>query len=577
MNNYKIFFTGTILVFLMSTANYAAPWAIVEANGEKVITAEVGDEITFTIKSGDTGPCDQNNGGAKLDGVPVNWKDGHKWTATAGMHILSVHLRWNSKQSFIHQWTLIDVTSEIDPKNFRHPGLDVTAGELSQIQKNIKISGHPMQKAWNSYKGVSTSVNPQPLDTIHMKTNATEKKYWDNDGTKLYQLALCWAISGDRKYSEAAIKILNAWASVNNSLMETTADVYPYLHSTNRYDPWIQSAELLKYYEGPDGNGSGWKEEDVKKFDRYMRYVLVPMTLGWRGNFGDPYGCQNQPLNVVKARMMAGIFTNDKGIFYNGYNWFNKTTFSKSDYPSIFGKSEITIYEWSINSHKNAGEYMEINRDEGHMGMCVGTTQKIVDVLWHQKGYIPEYDMYGDIYNEESTPKFFQGQEWLCKAALGGGANTCTKGKVTISAGRVGAIAQIYNHYHFRLKDKYPLSDNYVNQAKKYSSGSHDLLLHAKLNDGWEEQVNIDNAGTVASPKLSFTIKVNNSSMLIINRQNSVTNASVKIYSLNGKLVKKVEMAKNIKTVSLRNLNHGVYMVRFNADGVSETKKFLLK
>ena len=267
------------------------------------------------------------------------------------------------------------------------------------------------------------------------------------------------------------------WCTSNN------IDVYPYLHYTNRFDAWIQAAELLKYYKGH--GGSGWNKSDVAKFDKYVRNVMVPMTLAWAGNFGSLYATQNQPLNVEKARMMAGIYLNDEALFQNGYDWMFESNignrYGSLKYKGVLEKNYVSIFEMSFGPE---GEVMGINRDEGHMNMCVGTIQKVADILWHQKGYVEGYDIYDLKVGDDKTPRFFQSIGWLSKAALEGGAKTSNIGNVTIGKGKLLNFEQIYNHYHYRLKDQYVLPSSfikYVREQREKGNGGIDALLHADL------------------------------------------------------------------------------------------------
>jgi len=68
---------------------------------------------------------------------------------------------------------------------------------------------------------------------------------------------------------------------------------------------------------------------------------------------------------------------------------------------------------------------MEVNRDLGHMGMCVASIQITAEVLWHQG-----IDLYGMRLRGESKPRFLAGLEWLTQASFGGGAPSTRKGTV---------------------------------------------------------------------------------------------------------------------------------------------------
>ena len=73
----------------------------------------------------------------------------------------------------------------------------------------------------------------------------------------------------------------------------------------------------------------------------------------------------------------------------------------------------------------------------------------------------------------------------------------------------------------------------------------------------------------------NITVNISKNKMLTLS-YGDAKNATVKIFTPAGRMVKKVVL-NGAKEVSLKNLNHGLYLVKFTADGVSETKKLLLK
>ena len=75
--------------------------------------------------------------------------------------------------------------------------------------------------------------------------------------------------------------------------------------------------------------------------------------------------------------------------------------------------------------------------------------------------------------------------------------------------------------------------------------------------------------------KSSCSISLVNKS-LILNYLNLDKSAKVKIFTPAGRMVKTVSL-NGANKVSLKSLNHGLYLVKFTVDGISETKKLLLK
>ena len=96
-------------------------------------------------------------------------------------------------------------------------------------------------------------------------------------------------------------------------------------------------------------------------------------------------------------------YLDDESLFQDGCDHLMKARLHGGGYSKIFGRNPISLMELSIGPN---GEYMEINRDRGHMGMCVATTQKCAEILWHQ-----DVDLYGMKFHEDEKPRILLGLE----------------------------------------------------------------------------------------------------------------------------------------------------------------------
>lgn len=633
-NIIPIFVISLALLFSLS---FGVNYVNLTANGGKsIVYASPGEEITIELEENIEGSLTRNV--FFLDYESINWKNGHKWKATPGIHMIRRFIRWDantplsqipdgaSDYDCSHKCLIVIVDEgSVNINEFRHPGLQVTASQLGQIQKNIQISDHPMKSAWNSFK--SSADNdlgrlPNAMDTLNMKGDADAKNLWDKDGVALSRLSLAWAISGDKKYAKVAIKILNDWAAKNKALRQTYTDQYAFLHQTNFYGSWINAVELLRYYKGNDGTGSGWTIGEIAQWDKYFKEVFAPMTMGWGGHGNGVWNCQNQNLNVYKARMMAAIHSNNRGMFdAASYLMFeNKRSYSEN--MEVHGKAAITYVEQSIGSVNHLGELMEISRgsevhaDFGHVGMCLSTINQMSNFLWHQRGYVDNYDFYGLVIDNDPKPRQVHMIDWIAAMAIIGGPYTKQqfendndpdndRGTILPASSSTGAVRskykstqkviartdlytgaahQYYNHYHYEMNNAVPIASEYADIAKNGGGTTTDRLLFARLNDGWvspdtaNDQVDAINKNfTSTVPNISFVMGVSSSKMLMVNSNGNIKNASIKIYNLNGRLLKNVAVNNRTTTISLKKLNHGLYLVKFTVDGAGETRKLVVK
>ncbi len=200
------------------------------------------------------------------------------------------------------------------------------------------------------------------------------------------------------------------------------------------------------------------------------------MSLAWWGNVGNPAGSSNQPLNVAKARIMVGIFLDDKALFQSGYDHLMNTLHKPRhldpglagaeivwpDWSPIDKEESLNLFELSVDIN---GEYTEVNRTpapNGHVAMDEESLNHIIEVLCHQG-----YDLYGETvtYNTgngapdmtDAKPRHLLSQEWFADGATGEFTMTLHPSK-GLAPWRAANLEQAYNHYKYRSTEKYDLS-----------------------------------------------------------------------------------------------------------------------
>jgi len=179
------------------------------------------------------------------------------------------------EREYFHALKVVTI-SGWQTNEFTHPGLLVSEAELDTIKENIQINGHPMRAAWNSFNPSST-YQPEygGWEVVNMK-NPTHKTAFLHDGHKLTDLAVKWAIGGEARYADAALRIMNAWAGSSKQWWVESINVYPFLTITHWMHDWTVAAEILRDYKG---GYSGWSQADRTQYDKFVRDVLVPVSL----------------------------------------------------------------------------------------------------------------------------------------------------------------------------------------------------------------------------------------------------------------------------------------------------------
>ncbi len=548
----------SLIIFSSNTLFAQDPSVYIEATPKN---ANPGDEVTFTIiKKNMNGVWVQ----LLFDGQNVNqWQDGHKWIATPGTHVLRAYYKFGTPQQTRNQTAIVNV-SGWDTKTFNHLGFLNTDAELARIKNNITDPNHPMGQAWSLLsKGTNFNYTPNPPGYLNMDI-PSQKLPFDQDRRALYNFAMKWAADGDVRYADKAVEILNAWASTNKSIADTTGSVYQYLHATNTMHWWLFAAELLKYH---DGGYSAWAQADIDKWDAYVRKVYVPMTMTWNGS----YGGQNQPLYVALARMTLGIYLDDDVLFQFGFDhmFTEKINMNKSlsKYKALCGGyDKISLFELSIAP---TGEFVEVNRDAGHYIMDISATVIMAEVLWHQG-----IDMYNMKLRGESTPRLYKGMEWAYKAANEGEVyatvlNTTWEGNNQKTKSKLRAKFEIaYNHYKWRLNETYP-----VPNLEKFTldfrgqRGDATIVSHADL-----DKPDITSVSGIGD--IDFAIYPNPASEVITVAGENMD--KVMVFNVLGERVKSYYPSnKKQLQINLENQPIGVYFIKISSGGNQVVKQII--
>ena len=593
--------------------------------GQSVLYVHTGDEVIFEKKEMfDVKPSERHS---KMNGYGTVLEDGRVWIAEPGIHVFEYSVGWPKKKNedgqsggWISKQVIVVVDGDkIRQDEFRHPGLSLTQDMIHRIKHNIKISDHPMAK---SYKGLINSANKSvdwdPIDKIPENYVMIPRKtqFWDHFTGMLFTLAKAWVISGDQKYADACIRDINAWVTKNR---EITGGDYANLHFTNSNQGFIEAAELLKYYRDENGKGSGWKEEDIAKWDRYFKEVWVPMVKSWPGFGNSPFEGQNQNLNVIKSIMSTAIHGN----FRPMYNLSTKRMFKNKNYydndMELHGMKGINYVVQSIGSLTHPGEIMELNRygvghpDMTHANMCVAPITLMANILWHQKGYTKYYNFYGWKAEIDSVPRLVSMVKFMADAGLvneglikkgdwfvddtskiGVKYTRVPKGKKVVFGKEFTtmAMSQLYDHYQCELKGKWKLDTAYIRVASPYKVGKS--LLFTGLHDDWETPDTANGAGTEFGGNVvainenykglsktfnhsNISVKMINGSNLKVSLASSGKDAVLKLYNLTGRELLSANI-RGSKTVSLKGLNSGLFVVKIvDSESNSLIKKIMVK
>ena len=272
--------------------------------------------------------------------------------------------------------------------NVTHPAMLHTADDIARVKGNLGLS--PIREAYEHLQGSSyaqTSYTASPVEYL----KRMDEKNWGPSGTygqntdynnytnamkdaaAAYQLALRYQLEGSTASADAAVKILNDWATTNKGLYKITgADWANDIPDPNEYLILIQghqfanAAELLRSY-------SGWNSTDFTKFQSWMKTTFSDNAMlflqNHHNNVGNKHYWLNWDLAALTSVLSVGILCDDKDLTDYAINYYKGTATTTGVNTSA---QEVGFYANAIpfvyaeDGTIGLGQCQESGRDQGH-------------------------------------------------------------------------------------------------------------------------------------------------------------------------------------------------------------------
>ncbi|WP_182277604.1 alginate lyase family protein [Granulicella sp. 5B5] len=263
----------------------------------------------------------------------------------------------------------------------QHPGVLVSGTQLAYVRAQIKAKQEPFyseyQKAVASeYGALDYKRKGPPADGVidcgpysHPDNGCHAE---DSDASAAYLQALLWNLTGDHRYAENAIRIVNAYAKT----VKAYANSNQPLQAAWSDEVWPRAGELLRY------SHSGWKPKDIAAFTKMLTKVNLPEIYNGSGGNG------NWELSMIDAMMGIAVFTNDRPLLQHAEGLWRERV------PAYFYNFELdgphprpvprrapprkdNDVNWYGTTDLNAsvdGMAQETCRDLGHTGYGIAAT-----------------------------------------------------------------------------------------------------------------------------------------------------------------------------------------------------------
>ena len=230
-------------------------------------------------------------------------------------------------------------------QKFLHPGIDLAQSDLDYMKKQVLTGEQPWKDAFDRLRE-TTNIDFEVKAFAHVLRGPYGKPNIGGDdlskGSSLaYNCALLWYITGEQKYADKAIEVLNTWSPV---LWDFDYNDAKLLAGWTGHQ-LCNAAEILHYTD------SGWKQQDIDRFKEMLMTVYYPLI-----RFYFPQANGNWDGAIIHSILAIAIFTDNREMFNNGIDHF------------LHGPVNGSIFKYIYPS----GQCQESMRDQAHVQLGLG-------------------------------------------------------------------------------------------------------------------------------------------------------------------------------------------------------------
>lgn len=240
---------------------------------------------------------------------------------------------------------------------FRHPGIYQSAADLAELKRRIATGESPWKEAYVRLKSFAdTAFVIRPAAHV-MRGPYGKPNIGGEDLRKgaemAYHCALIWQLTGDRKYADQSIAILNAWSATLQDFDFNDAKLIAGLTG----HVFCNAAEILRY------SSSGWKPADQDAFKRMLRTAYYPVL-----RYYYPQANGNWNGAIIQSLLAIAVFTDDRKLFDEAIHNF------------LHAPVNGSIFKYFYPS----GQCQETMRDQGHVQLGIGQFAGAAQIAYTQ-------------------------------------------------------------------------------------------------------------------------------------------------------------------------------------------------
>jgi hypothetical protein len=341
----------------------------------------------------------------------------------------------------------------------QHPGVLVSGAQLDYVKAQVKAKAQPIYGEFlkakaSEYGSLDYKMQGPPADGVidcgpysHPDNGCHAE---DADASAAYLQSVLWTITGDHRYAENAIQIVNAYGAGLKAYSNSNAP----LQAAWSAEMWPRSAEILRY------SNAGWKPADVAVFTKMLRTVILPLIKQGSGSNG------NWELSMIDGMMQIAVFTDDRDLLDRAEAmWMERV-------PAYFYNAALDGAHPRPMPHKDHGVHwygttdlnasvdgisQETCRDLGHTGFAIAATMNAAETAHIQGGKLYEAEKQRLVPALEFHAGLFLHNKPVPQLVCGG----------HVKPGNGFTFAIGYNEYHNRLGVALPLTEEWLQRVEQ--------------------------------------------------------------------------------------------------------------
>ena len=378
--------------------------------------------------------------------------------------------------------TDIDSWPAINEYTLNHPCMLHTDADFTYVKS--KLTRTPWSEGLDKLKNSGYSYSnytPEAQEILgrmdEKNWSATFPDWWNNytyfyeDAAAAYQLALRWKLEGDIACGQAAVRILNEWATTCKGLVRVKslandrtydpngeiADPNEYLISINVHQ-MVNAAEIMRTDE------TLFKKDELAAFQTMVKNVFYPAASDFLAHRESckQHSWLNWDLAQMTSILSIGILCDDQDMINEAILYF------KYGVGNGCIDNAVPFLHQDPDGHGMLGQGQESGRDQGHATLCVSLmgafcqmAYNIGEDLFAYDGnkvlamaeYTAKYNLWKDfddtsstsdekfVYRKKDFPyTYYENCSWQCPELSSQEKNDKSRGEIR------PCWALIYNH-----------------------------------------------------------------------------------------------------------------------------------